>query len=298
VGTDAIISYLEKKESKEGALPQLLQFYQKLLRIQSRAEQKLASLPEPSLSSEAINKRIERGLPLVSFDKFVPDRSLLQDIFTEVTAIFAEYPELFGELPKKLKKPLTAHLLTREAVKAWFKGAKLPTTDGVSEHLLAAVIHATLKPFLVSHAKALLGFIEQERWRRGYCPICGGSPDFASLDKEYGARWLLCSRCDTEWLFQRLECPYCGTQDQNALAYFTSDEGPYRLYVCEQCKRYLKAIDLRQAKSDVLLPLERLYTLDIDRQAQEQGYSPCAKAGGGEGMKRQWGATLLAREKS
>ena len=272
MGTDAIISYLEKKESKEGALPQLLQFYQKLLRIQSRAEQKLASLPEPSLSSEAINERIERGLPLVSFGKFVPDRSLLQDIFTEVTAIFAECPELFGELPKKLKKPLTAHLLTREAVKAWFKGAKLPTTDGVSEHLLAAVIHATLKPFLVSHAKALLGFIEQERWRRGYCPICGGSPDFASLDKEHGARWLLCSRCDTEWLFQRLECPYCGTQDQNALAYFTNDEGLYRLYVCEQCKRYLKVIDLQQAKSEVMLSLERLLTLDIDAQAREYGY--------------------------
>ena len=274
VGTDTIISQLGKKEGKEGTLPQLLQFYQKLLRLQSRVEQKLASLPEPSLSSEVINERIERGRPLVSFDKLILDQSLLRDIFVEVTAIFAEYPELFGEPTKRLRKPLAGHLLTRKAVKAWFEGAKLPTADGVSKHFLAAVIHATLKPFLVCHAKTWLGFVEQERWRRGYCPICGGSPDFAFLDKECGARWLLCYRCDTEWLFQRLECPYCGTQDQNALAYFTSDEGLYRLYVCEQCKRYLKAIDLRQAKSEVLLPLERLYTLDIDRQAQEHGYSP------------------------
>ena len=59
-----------------------------------------------------------------------------------------------------------------------------------------------------------------------------------------------------------------------ALAYFTDDEGLYRLYVCEQCKRYLKAIDLRQAQAEVLLPLERYYTLDLDAQAQEQGYSP------------------------
>jgi len=117
--------------------------------------------------------------------------------------------------------------------------------------------------------------VNQERWRRGYCPICGGNPDFAFLDKERGARWLLCSGCDAEWLFQRLECPYCGTQDQDALAYFTDDEGLYRLYVCERCKRYLKALDLRQAKSEVLLPLERLFTFDIDAQAQEYGYSPC-----------------------
>ena len=258
-------------------LPQLLKFYQRLLRIQSRVEQKIASLFEPSLSSEAISSRIERGLPLLSFDELDLDWPLLDDIFTEVTATFAGYPELFGEPPKRLKEPRTGHLLTKEAVKAWFEGAKLPSaivTDNVSKHLPVAIIHTTLKPFLISRAQTLLGFVDQERWRRGYCPICGGSPDFAFLDKERGARWLLCCRCDTEWLFQRLECPYCSTQDQNALAYFTDDDGLYRLYICEQCKRYLKAIDLRQAKSEVLLPLERLYTLDIDRQAQEHGYSP------------------------
>lgn len=279
--TDTIISHLEEKESKEGTLPQLLKFYQRLLRVQSGVEQKLASLLEPGLGSEVIHERIERGLPLIRFDELALDWSLLGDTFTEVTALFADYPELFGELPKRLREPGAGQLLTRKAVKAWFEGAKLPialAADDVNEHLLATIIQATLKPFLVSHAKTLLGFVDQERWRRGYCPICGGSPDLAFLDEEHGARWLLCHRCDTGWLFQRLECPYCGNQDQNALAYFTDDEGCYRLYVCERCRRYLKAIDLRQAKSEVLLPLERLYTLDLDRQAQERGYSPYSKA--------------------
>ncbi len=94
----------------------------------------------------------------------------------------------------------------------------------------------------------------------------------AFLEKEVGARWLLCSRCDTEWLFQRLECPYCGTNEPNALSFFPDDEGLYRLDVCDQCKCYLKAIDLRKAKDDTLLPLERLYTMDLDRQAKENGY--------------------------
>ena len=97
----------------------------------------------------------------------------------------------------------------------------------------------------------------------------------AVLKPEYGARWLLCSRCDTEWSFQRLECPYCGTKEQSALSFFTDEEGPYRLYVCDQCKCYLKAIDLRKAKDDIPLPLERLYTIDLDRQAKEYGYHPC-----------------------
>ena len=50
---------------------------------------------------------------------------------------------------------------------------------------------------------------------------------------------------------------FCGTKDQNALAYF-ADEGLYHLYVCEQCHTYIKAIDLRHTESEVLLRLERV----------------------------------------
>ena len=222
------------------------------------------------------------------FDDLSIDWSLLQDIFVEVTGAFATYPELFGEFPENLKELESCPSLSREMAKAWFEGARLPSlmeVADVSEHLLEAIIHATFRPFLVSYSKALLGLVNQEQWRRGYCPICGGNPDFAFLDKERGARWLLCSRCDAKWLFQRLECPYCGTQDQSALAYFTDDKGLYRLYVCERCRHYLKAIDLRRAECEVLLPLERFLTHEIDTQAQEDGYSPCAQARGCEGVK-------------
>ncbi len=273
-----ILKRLEEWGGKGECSPEFLEFYQRLLRIQSKTEQHL-NIPKPSLSSETINERIEHGLPLIEFDELALDWSTLQDIFAEVTATFADYPELFGEVPQSLREPRLT--LTKEMARAWFEGVGLSSLgmiNNANEALLEGIIHATLKPFLVSQAKALFNFVGQERWRRGYCPICGGSPDFAYLEKEYGARWLLCSRCDTEWLFQRLECPYCGTKDQNALAYYTDDEGLYRLYVCEQCKQYLKAIDLRQAKSEVLLPLERLFTLHVDRQAQEYGYSPCGKA--------------------
>jgi len=274
VETGAVIAYLEAKEKKE-ELPQLLQFYQKLLRIQLKVEQKLASRLMPSLSQEVIDQRIASGISLISFDELALDRALLSETFTEVINAFAEYPDLVGEIPRRLKEPGVARdLLTKGIFKAWFLGAELESVlgEGRNQELLGAIIHATLKPFLISHAKNLRHFIGQERWRRGYCPVCGGSPDLAYLDKERGARWLVCSRCDTEWVFQRLDCPFCRNQDQNTLAYFTDDAGLYRLYVCEKCKRYLKAIDLRQAKEELLLPVERLYTLDLDRQAREQGY--------------------------
>ena len=268
---------LEAEGKKRGLPPRFLEFYQRLFRIQTAAEQRI-SQARPSLKKEIIHQRIERRLPLLRFAELAIDWTLLKDIFTEVTAAFADYVDLFGELPKGLREPKPLPSLPKKVAKAWFERAKLPSTltvENDSEYLLLeAIIHATLKPFLVSQSKALIGLVDQERWRREYCPICGGQPDFAFLDKERGARWLLCSRCDTEWLFQRLQCPYCTTQNQDALTYFTDDEGLYRLYVCEQCHKYIKAVDLRLTESEILWPLERVLTLDMDRQAKEKGYQP------------------------
>jgi len=160
---------------------------------------------------------------------------------------------------------------------AWYEGRSfrdVAKKAGIDEELLVSVIGATLKPFLCAYSRLLLPEIEQELWRRRYCPICGGRPHFAYLDREEGARWLVCSRCDTEWLFLRLECPYCGTQDPGALAYFIGDSPLYRLYVCEECRTYIKAIDLKWAQSEVLLPLECVTTVDMDREAQTRGYRP------------------------
>jgi len=276
------IEKLEEQERKEGTLPPLLEFYLKVLRVQSESEEKIGA-PKAGLSKKTVGDRIEQGKPLITFDELDIKWPLLLDVARKVTAVFAEYPQLFGQALENFKESEVDRFFTREAVKAWFEGSSLPAgtvADKPSEYLLENIIQATLSPFLVSHSRALLTEIDPERWRRRYCPICGGIPDFAFLDKESGARWLLCSRCNAEWLFQRLECPYCGTTDQNALAYFTNDEGLYRLYVCEQCKHYLKVIDLRQTGPEVSLPLERLATMDIDTQAREQGYRPYSEDSG------------------
>lgn len=257
--------------------PRFLEFHQRLFRIQSRAERRIG-IPRPGLKIKSTNNQIKYGLPLISFDKLALDWSLLEDTFAEVAATFADYPELFGEFSKSFLRVRAFYVYLRDAVEACYKRTRLPAAmagGDVNKYLLDDIIRATLKPFLVCYSRALLSSVDQERWRLGYCPVCGSGPDFAFLDKERGARWLLCNRCDTGWLFQRLECPYCGNQEQDSLAYFTDEDGLYRLYVCERCKQYLKAIDLRYTKSEVLLPLERVLTLDMDRQAQEYGYGKC-----------------------
>lgn len=194
-------------------------------------------------------------------------------------ALYARHPDLFGEIPGLLTALTPGRVVNARTVRAWYLGrqVRLPVTlEGRAQSLIVALFASVLKPFIVKVAEAAKDALDQEAWRRGYCPVCGGNPDFACLARDTGARWLLCGRCDTEWLFQRLQCPYCGNGDQNNLSFFTDESGRYRLYICESCHRYLKAIDLRQTKGEVLLPLERLETVDLDLQAQDKGYSPCA----------------------
>ena len=280
-GTESkILERLEAWERQDGSLPKSLEFYRRLLCIQSKAKSRI-NVPGLGLNSEVITNRAKTGQPLLEFDDLSIDWLLVRDILEEVAALFSGHSEISAEMPVNLKDSDSSVVAClKEVTKIWFEGAQLPAwiaVSGANETFWEFMMPAALRPFLTSHCKALLSSVNQESWRRGHCPICGGSPDFAFLDKERGARWLLCSQCDAEWLFQRLECPYCGTQDQDAMAYFTDDKGIHRLYVCEHCRHYLKAIDLRQIEGEALLPLERWLTLDIDAQAQKDGYSPGTK---------------------
>ena len=70
------------------------------------------------------------------------------------------------------------------------------------------------------------------------------------------------------------QCSFPPFQAEHSLAYFTDEKGIYRLYLCERCRAYIKAVDLRHVKKEVSLPLERMLTLGIDSQAREKGYRP------------------------
>jgi FdhE protein len=271
--TSKILETLKKQEKEEGKLPLLLEFYQNILKNQARIRKSIGKL-EPTISAEAIELRLSRGQTLVTFDELAIDWPLLREAFVKIIGIFSNYPQLFGDISPRLKSPKAGRLLTKKAVRAWFTGNTLPSTllEDINENLIQTIIQSTLQPFLIAHTETLQDSVKEEHWHKGYCPVCGGAPDIAYLEKEVGARHLLCSRCDFDWRFHRMECPYCQTQDQHSISYLSDDDNLYRLYLCEKCGSYLKVIDLRKTDAEVLMPLERIYTLDLDKQAQERGY--------------------------
>jgi hypothetical protein len=277
VKTSAIIGKINELEKDEGHLHPLFQFYRELLNIQNKTEQQIKVI-NPGFTVQAVKAHALKGRALLNYNLLNLDWQILLQTFKEVAALCEDYKELFGSIPPEIYNLGPRRILTKQNVRAWYNNRPLVLPNDSTpdtQRFLNNLFHATIKPFLIRQAAALADLIENDVWKRNHCPICGGSPDFAYLTKDTGLRCLVCSRCDTEWVYQRLQCPFCNNNDQNTLSYLTGEDGRYRLYLCEKCHCYIKAIDLRVTDKEIIYPLERFLTLDIDRQAQEKGYQPC-----------------------
>jgi len=276
----AIIQRLDGWEKSGARFPEPIDPQLRLLRLGIEARPRIGT-PKPHLTRDAISSLLMQGKSILTFDDLGVEWSRLEEFFrAAVRILVVELPESH-ENSQRLNQLAANTPLLRQVARDYYNDTPLSST--ATEHcidtpLMEACISAALAPFLAAHSEALSELVAQELWRRKACPLCAGAADFAFLEKEQGARWLICSRCSMEWLFQRIQCPYCGTQKHQSLAYRTNAQGLYRLYTCEECHCYVKAVDLRKAGPEVLLPLERILTVDLDRQAKEANYRPGHKS--------------------
>ena len=249
------------EELEKTSLPESIELYIRLTRLQFEAGSDI-EIKKTRPSQKEINERVGLGIPVLKFNELQLDWAKVEDLFKRALSTIGKYS---ASIDSESAVPLKA------IVELWYNKKSFPH-DGMDEEVLAVAVHSAVKPFLVKWAEELLSRISQEQWRRGYCPVCGGTPNFSYLEAEQGARWLCCPRCDAEWLFQRIECPFCRNSEQKELAFFIDQEGRYRVYTCEKCMGYLKAVDLRKGNKDIVIPIEWVKTLDLDRQACEKGY--------------------------
>lgn len=109
-------------------------------------------------------------------------------------------------------------------------------------------------------------------WTEGSCPFCGSRAGMAELTGEEGKRHLCCATCNTRWLFKRLKCPYCASEDVEKLSYFTAEGGATRVDTCKGCSRYIKTRDSRKGGGDIPLEVEDLLTIHLDLLASREGF--------------------------
>jgi len=166
-------------------------------------------------------------------------------------------------------------LVTRTALKDTRYFESLAETVGIEMGTLFYIGLQVGKPFFEVLAEKIEKNLDLAEWKEGLCPVCGQEPAIAKLHGEEGRRMLHCCLCNTDWYFPRLQCPFCLNDDQKTLRFFFfEEEGPYRVDVCEKCKRYVKTVDERKMGTAETLPLEveHIGTIFLDIMATNEGY--------------------------
>lgn len=250
-----------------------------ILEIQSRfAARKRGLRAEPGPDPDQAEERLKQGLPWLEAGTLKPDGDSLGMAFQEILAMVKEHGAA-GE--KELRKLddlrqgggiKLAELVRKIAAgdAEYFK--KTSAATGLAPELLVFFAENLARIFLSAQAEGLPGKYSSA-WLRGYCPVCGNEPRMAKLERRQGKRILACSLCDTLWVFRRVECPYCGNSNPRDLRFFQiQGESPYRVDVCEKCKRYIKTVDERKIEGETILKTEDFATIYLDEIARKEGY--------------------------
>ncbi len=146
----------------------------------------------------------------------------------------------------------------------------------VDPEILRFTLTQLVKPYAAKKAETFAELIQESKWLKGYCPICGSWPEMGFLEGREGRRWLRCSFCSHEWTFSRTECPFCESHDPDKLEIFYSEGRPFeRAELCYECRKYLVSVDLRDRKG-IVRDVAALGMVYLDILAQEKRFSPGA----------------------
>jgi FdhE protein len=145
---------------------------------------------------------------------------------------------------------------------------------GLDVGLTATVLRFALFPALAGLEEALAPLRAGTAWERGCCPTCGSWPllaEFRGLDQ---SRFLRCGLCAAGWEAPRLWCPFCGNRDHETVGYLISEseESKSRLFVCEECRGYVKTVTTLSALAPLSLLVVDAVTVHLDLAAAERGY--------------------------
>lgn len=240
-------------------------FYRDLLSLGAEGPGAVLSLPARN-DPEAWRQ----GVPLWRLVPPAVDGQAFLDLLSRVTRLCAShFPKLAPELDRARQaisaspdgfQPLIAALLSRQEPDHTFPRDLQPAVGFL-------VVH-TLKVALRGLWKQVTSRCDLSWWRRGFCPLCGGSPSIGFIDRE-GRVHLYCGLCEARWPFSE-SCPFCGGGPWEPLP-LDSEQAGRGVHACRQCRRYLKIVDARLHDTEVDLFWEDLNTLDLDLAAWRRG---------------------------
>lgn len=252
-----LVQELARARERFPELAELLRFYERLWALIVARRQQVDVDFSAHMAHFDVDVWARRGAPALAFGWL----ALREDEFRPWCGQVAEVlRERFPELEVPAEEPLV------DLARRFYEHH----TTGHGGAIDALVLNALI-PWLERAAEELVPRLPVARWQRGYCPVCGGFPDFAVLQSAR-TRTLLCGRCSAQWPFPVARCPFCGEQEPGRLGYYTDERGLYRVDVCDSCGHYLKGVDGRRFRGVLRPEVERLLTPGLDVWAVQEGY--------------------------
>jgi formate dehydrogenase maturation protein FdhE len=255
-----------------------------LLELQRRVQGRVP-LPWFELNEEIIRKHDATGAPLLRFENIRIESSDLRLLVRQIVDVLRRHGSLEDSDYQRIQA-VGRDMNLLEVAERWYRsgvrqdsvaavglGHQLPaeTQEGRDE-ALDQVMSLAMRPWLTRCAEVLQQRPELALWSHPHCALCGSEPDFSVITPA-AERHLICSRCALRWKFEPLTCPYCGNSDRSQIKSFSTPDGQYRVYACDQCHRYLKAYDGRHASRPVMPVVDGVATLPLDAYAMQRGYS-------------------------
>ena len=245
---------LNKLKGKEYISESTVDFFRDIIRAQYRVKNQLNKVDiSYSYTDDEIKQKMQKGKPLISWDNLPLKEPHLKELFLEICKIMKGQENVeSGEIQRLINAESCGDLTLNNLIKNLFYHDRryfhsLSDDLEVSEELLLFVALHLAKPFFESVAERLKGKVADNRWLKNCCPVCGSGAQMAKLHKEDGRRVLYCLLCGSEWRFMRIKCPFCCNEKQESLKFLGEEKSPYRIDLCEQCRRYIKTLDERKA---------------------------------------------------
>lgn len=260
----------------------IIEFYSRIFRAQATSMAHIN--PEPIIIEKtSLALKAENDMPLITPVEFTIDQDAAEKLIKEICSLADAFAPKLAKSGQRLAQAIDAK--TIDLPKLFtdiLDGMSIENTAkaiNIDTEPLALFGFSAIAPSLQACAEQLTPYLEDMPARRpessSYCPICGSLPNLALLD-ESGKKHMSCSLCSHIWQVQRMGCLFCQSNDKKDTHYFfTGEEPEYRVYCCDNCKRYIKTVDIRQLGRRFYPRLELVATLHLDMKAKDKGYIPC-----------------------
>ena len=275
------VTELRAVKARHPELAGAVDLHIELLELQRRIQGRVP-LPPLELDANIMQRHQLEGRPLLRFEHIPLDLTDLRlmvrqtaDVLHRFDALDASEFQLVHTLGRGDQLLEVAGRWYRRAAEraAAATGAAVVAVPGadIEPEIVGHVLALAMRPFLSRCAEVLQRRPELGAWTHAHCALCGGEPDLATLDPQ-GDRHLVCSRCLLQWRFDPVTCPFCLNSDRARMTSFGTSDGMYRVYGCDACHRYVKAVDARRANRPLMPVLDSVAMLPLDAAAMQRGY--------------------------